>query len=133
MDSQLSSAHRARELLNVVDLEWQCDSLSDDDLHIPDEAIEPQPVADDSDDNAAVLTDAQGCTWSLSLPANTATGSGSGSGARAPTVTLGAAMVGLGVGTAHASLESADGLRWTDLGLQAFAAQAAKQPPPPTQ
>ena len=136
-DAQLSSAHHARDLLDIVDPEWAADSLSDDDLYLPDFAHADVHQTDaDSEDASAVLTDAQGVTWSMSLSTNTAPtsmgGGGGGGGVRPPlastaTAAHGAlAMVG-GVG-AQSSFESADGMRWTDLGLQGFAASAARQP-----
>jgi len=125
-DSVLSAAHRVRPLLDLVDAEWAADALSDDDLCLPDEdagdtAGTQQQAADDgeAEQDEAVLTDGQGVTWVLSLPKHAP---GAAHGQRPILAMEGAA------GTAHAALESADGMRWLDLGLQGFAAQAERQP-----
>lgn len=140
-DAHLSSAHYSRELLDIVDADWAASSLSDDDLYLPESAHADVHQTDaDSEDASAVLTDAQGVTWSMSLASNTvatssSSGGGGGGGVRPPLNAAAAAasaslslVGGVGVGGPHSAVESADGLRWTDLGLQGFAASAARQP-----
>jgi len=150
MDSALSAAHHARPLLDLVDPAWAADALSDDDLYLPDDGADDAAAAAaaasaaqhaegggmNEEEAGPVLTDGQGVTWSLSIPrqaigANVlGSGGGGGSGTDRNTEAPVLAMAGAGVdgvGGALAGLESADGLRWTDLGLQAYAAHARKQ------
>lgn len=131
MDGQLSAAHRSRQLLDLVDHEWMTDSLSDDDLHLPD-VVE---AAEELDDSAAVLTDSQGAAWSLSIGHRHSAASlarhADGGDARAISeadAAVSAALAPTIASTAANSVESPDGLRWTDLALAGFAATANRQP-----
>ena len=149
MDGQLSAAHRpSASLLDLVDDEWLCDSLSDDDLHLSDiggSALIGGAV-DEVDESAAVLQDRDGASWSLSVSAHSASSLANASASGVNTQTNNSISTPFGAGASGqqmqmafagsinagagstSAVESADGLRWTDLALAGFAAQANKQP-----
>jgi hypothetical protein len=128
MDGQLSDAHRTRQLLDLVDHAWLTDSLSDDELHLPDGASSEQvEEVDESSSAAAVLTDREGASWSLSVGKHSNSSLAASSSGLAPQNNQ-LAFLAPGIGQTPSQVESADGLRWTDLALQGFASTAQKQP-----
>lgn len=150
MDGTLSSVHRSRQLLDLVDPAWLIDSLSEDELHINDGGngggggtnvdLTPDEMHGQSDDGygACILTDREGASWSLDIGKHSHSELAASQSGLAPSngpndihglTTLGTFGSGFVNGAStNTGFESADGLRWNDLALDGFIAAAQNQP-----